>query len=332
MTELEGQCNSTYSTRQRNCLILATGVSASVSVLVCVIAIVMVLRLTLYKSFTYRLATYQVLGSLLQSVAMSLHLMLFNYSSEELYYQVTCYFTASFVQFAMWVKLMFTLWLTFHLFVYVVFLKNAKKLECLYLCSSVLVSVIVAAIPFFHDAYGIAGAWCYIRSWEDDCAEEKFTLGIVEQFVLYFGPATLFLALSVAAILVMLAVIVRRMLRNSYMEPRLLASGGAYISRNNYQHALKQLLPLLAYPVIFFTLLLCSLVNRIYMAASMHVDFELIMAQAISQASMGLCAGLALIVHLCFLKKGNSGTSRNQRTDNDATTTYASITPISPCS
>ena len=312
-------CNTTYSTEQKNYLILATGVSGIVSVVACFIAVVLILCLRLCKYFIYRLAAYQVLGSLLQSVAMSFHLMLLDYDRKNLYYKISCYFTASFVQFTMWVKLLFTIWLVFHLFLYVVFLKNVKRLEVLYLLTSTLLPLAIAAIPFIHEGYGVAGAWCYIRSWKDDCATQKFILGIVEQFVLYFGPATFFLALSIVAIVTMLAVMGYRVYRSKHVheaERRPLNSGtkASSTSRDQHRQALKQLLPLLAYPIIYFTLLLFPVLNRIYMAASDYTNYALIMTQAVSQAVMGFFAGLVLIVHLSMLdrpRKSESGTPSN---------------------
>eukprot|EP00731_Ephydatia_muelleri_P035965 Em0185g5a len=46
-----------------------------------------------------------------------------------------------------WKKLLFTTWVTFHLFCFAVFHKNMKKLEALYVVTSLLVPALIAALP-----------------------------------------------------------------------------------------------------------------------------------------------------------------------------------------
>ena len=51
------------------------------------------------------------------------------------------------VQMADWMKVCFGCWITFHLFCFAVFLKNMKKLEPLYVMSSILVPIVVSSAP-----------------------------------------------------------------------------------------------------------------------------------------------------------------------------------------
>ena len=203
-------CNNTFLPHQKSTILLANGIAAMCSCASCMIALLLLAVLRLYKSFIYRLAMYQILGSLFHGFSMALVLMLLNYNSEVLYYQVICKLTAFLMAYSIWVILLFTVWLTFHLFIYVVFFKDLKRLEWLYISSSVLLPILFVWIPFIHDSYGVSGAWCFIRSWDDDCATRKYTKGIAEQFALYYGPATVAMVVSVTEIAVILVVVVKR--------------------------------------------------------------------------------------------------------------------------
>ena len=293
----DSDCNETFSAKQKNDLLLGVGVTGTCSALCCINALAMVVYLRLYKLFVYRLATYQVMGSLLQASAMASVLLLWDYDSNHnrLYYKVSCKFSAVILQYGMWVKLMFTIQLTFHLFCYVVFFKNFKHLEKLYLALSVAFPLLMAGIPFIGDYYRIAGAWCYISSWEGDCATTKLKTGIIEQFVLYYGPATFLLALNVLAIFIMIVVLLYRAHKYRSSDCESLLAG-----RDQRKEILKQLLPLIVYPIIYFTFLLFPLANRIFMAASKTTNYDLIMVHALTIPSVGFFAGLALIAHICF--------------------------------
>ena len=232
-------CNSSLSIEQRNNVLLALGLTAIWSFLCCVVAVSMVIALRLYIHFIYRLAMYQVLASLFFSMSGGLTLMLYDYHKDSLYYEVSCKMTAFLLEYSLWVKILFTIWLTFHLFSYVVLFKNLKRSEWLYISSSIFGPFLIAWIPFIHNSYGFVGAWCFIRSWNDDCATEKFTEGIIEQFVLFYGPAILMVGLCVVAIVTMLSVLLYRAYCKSDDDQALL------LNRDQRKEIIKQLLPLL---------------------------------------------------------------------------------------
>lgn len=279
--------------------------------LCCITAVSMVLGLRLYTRFVYRLAMYQVLGSLFWSLSCSLVLLQLNYDPNSETSRVGCYTVAFLLEYSMGVKLLFTLWLTFHLFCYVIFLKNMTRLEWLYIVSSVFSPACVVWIPFVHHNYGIAGAWCFIRIWKNNCATKKNQEGIVETFALSDGPIVATLTLNALAIFIMVVVMLRRAYRSNDTESQPLLPERDKVNRK----VLRQLLPLLAYPVIFFTLMLFPLINRLYDATGNSTGFVLIVTQGATIGIMGFFAGLALIMHVCclkFLKKSNSPKATKQ--------------------
>ena len=299
----DSDCNDTFNftdNEENHYLLLGVGVPGICSALCCINALAMVVYLRLYKLFVYRLAMYQVMGSLLQASAMASVLLLWDFDYDNARGN-NCTFSAFILQFGMWVKLMFTIQLTFHLFCYVVFFKNFKHLEKLYITLSVAIPLLMACIPFICGYYRIAGAWCYISSREDkvncevNCTAEDLTPGIIEQFVLYYGPATFLLALNVLAIFIMIVVLLYRAHKYRSFDRESLLAG-----RDQRKEILKQLLPLIVYPIIYFTFLLFPLANRIFMAASCSMtNYNLMMVHGVTISSLGFFAGLALIAHIC---------------------------------
>ena len=133
------------------------------------------------------------------------------------------------------------------MFCLTVCLRNFQKLEKGYVLFSILLPSLHSWIPFIHNSYGVAGAWCWIRDWKDDCATQKYIEGIIEQFVLWYGPLFVSLTLSIVAVSIILIVLAQRayVLKNPENEHLILNH-----ERNQNKKAIKELLPLLVYQVI----------------------------------------------------------------------------------
>eukprot|EP00731_Ephydatia_muelleri_P013070 Em0007g380a len=120
--------NSSEKTSSSHAVIAATN---SVSVLVCLLAAILVLVLKLHKKLVYRLALYQVLSSLLLATVTALQVIFINYNESQTVYLRVCTAVAWFMVYSQWMKLLFTMWVTFHLFCFAVLHKNLKELEVL---------------------------------------------------------------------------------------------------------------------------------------------------------------------------------------------------------
>ena len=154
-------------------------------------------------------------------------------------------------------------------------------------------------IPFIHNSYGVAGAWCWIRDWKDDCATQKYLEGIVEQFVLWYGPLFISLTLSVVAVFIILVVLAWRSYTHRTQEHKFLVENH---ERNQNKKAIKELLPLLAYPVIYYLLALFPIINRVYSAISSNASFELALTQSITEPFWGFFSSWALIIHIFVMR------------------------------
>ena len=264
----------------------------------CLFAVSLVFCLRLDKYFTYRLAMYQILSSLCLSVVEVSALTLFNYDGD-VYQQIACKTTAFLLEYFMWIKLLFTICPVFHLslFCLAVCLKNFQKLEIGYVLFSILLPLLYTWIPFIHNSYGVSGAWCWIRDWKDDCATQKYHEGIIEQYVLWYGPLFISLALSFVAVFIILIVLAQRAYAHKNQESECL------IENHERNQNMKELLPLLAYPVIFYVLVLFPLIDRIHSAISTNASVGWALVNALSEASWGFFSSWALIIHIFVMKK-----------------------------
>ena len=292
------ECNNTFTKDQKNYILIAWGGTGMLSLIMCLIAVSLVFCMRLYKNFTYRLAMYQVLSSLCLSAVEASYLTLLNYNGG-IYYQIACKTTAFLVEYFLWIKLLFTICLIFHLFCLAVCLKNFRRLEIGYVLFSILFPLLYTWIPFIHNSFGVAPAWCWIKSWKGDCATQKYIEGIIEQFVLWYGPLFISLTLSVVAVLIIVIVLAQRVCaqKNEYLIEN--------HERNQNKKAIKELLPLLAYPVIFYLLALFPLINRVYSASatSFNASFGWALGHSLCKASWGFFSSWALIIHILMMRK-----------------------------
>eukprot|EP00731_Ephydatia_muelleri_P004967 Em0002g1143a len=116
-----------------------------------------------HKKTVYRLALYQVLAALEVAAVLVAQIQFLNYDSG-----------SSFDR-----------------------LMNLKRFELLYLLSSLLLPFIIAAIPLTTKTYGLAGSWCWIQNWNNDCPAADGRTGLIQQFVLWTVPSSLILLMIV---------------------------------------------------------------------------------------------------------------------------------------
>ena len=312
--------NDTFSGEQIDHILIAVSSTGMVSMLCCLTAVLMVVVLRLYKKFVYRLALYQVSAALFFSFALSIQLMAYNYDSKSEYSTRSCEAVGFLMQFSIWVKVMFTACLTFHLFFLVVFFKNFQKLEVFYILFAVFFPLLHSWIPFTTNSFGMSDAWCWIRGWKDNCARSKSAPGLIEQFALCYGPFYLIALLDALAIVVMVVVLLRRAFFKKRISLRKVVNDDVPLlasRKDQKKEAVRQLLPLLIYPILFLLMIGFGLVDRVYAAIAKTVSFPLTIIHAVLGFSWPCFAGLALILHLCSLKewKKRSAVSRNGRQD-----------------
>lgn len=271
--------------------LLHLGVIGGFAAVLCFAAVILVLVLKLYRQLVYRLALYQVLAALVFGLACVIELPLIDSYYDPAAYHSLCITAACIVLFALWLKLLFTLGVTFHLFCFVILHRNMKFFEVPYVVFSLILPLVVSVIPLATNSYGPAGAWCWIKNWEDDCPSKVFEGGVIQQFVLWYCPALAVLIVNSMAVIGMTVFLGRRAYRRS--------QGGS-----QYKRAVNQMLPLAAYPVIFCLLLVPTLASRAYGASPRAMpSVGFIITDAVCSSAYSLLASISLIVHVVVIMR-----------------------------
>ena len=272
----------------------------ALSVPVCILAAILVVCLKLHRATVYRLALYQVLASLDVATIQLLEIIFVKYQDEpwpwrEAYARRLCIAMAWLQLYSFWLKILFTTWVTFHLFCFGVFHRNMKKLEVLYVMTSLLVPALVCAIPLVTHTYGFSPVdGCYIPIYEKNNTVE-LKVSVAEKFALLDAPAMVILLVASIAMIIMLIKLSYRVCWRMKYEP---ITGGEH---DQFREALKQLLPLAAFPIIFFIFIIPVLVYDIFYSFLTPIPNRgLVFTQYIFITFWSLSSGVTLIVHICL--------------------------------
>ncbi|KAL5499589.1 hypothetical protein EMCRGX_G011034 [Ephydatia muelleri] len=262
------------------------------SVLACILAAILVAALQLYKKVVYRLALYQVLSSLALASLEMFQSIYVNYSENPAAYDKVCAAFGWLVYYSQWSKLLFTGWVTLHVFCFGAFQKDLRRLEVLYVATSLLVPILIASVPLITNSYRIVYTTarhyvCYILD-----AEPGSNAALIERFVLWDCPALIILFASSVAMGAMVIKLIYVCFRSKSEQ---------------YRKAIKQFLPLATFPILFFVFIIPGLVFDIHFAVNPTLDTALSSAALVSISLWSLGSGVTLIVHIlvarCCAKK-----------------------------
>ena len=220
-------------------------------------AAILVFALKRHKKVVYRLALYQVLASLSFATVETLQIVFINYELNPKVYGRLCAAIGWFNMYTRWVKLLFTMWVTVHLFCFGVLRKNLDRFEVLYVVTSLLVPAPMATISLTTNNYRVSSfhSYCYIYN-----SSNSSEIELIEKVVLWDAPSMVILmAVSVAMVALVIIVIKLLWLRSKY-EP---------ITYNDtFCKAIKELLPLVAFPILFFIFMIPVLWVHVYAATA----------------------------------------------------------------
>eukprot|EP00731_Ephydatia_muelleri_P012372 Em0006g1266a len=237
------------------------------SVLACILAAILVAALQLYKKVVYRLALYQVLSSLALASLEMFQSIYVNYSENPAAYDKVCAAFGWLVYYSQWSKLLFTGWVTLHVFCFGAFQKDLRRLE--------------------DRVYDARHYVCYILD-----AEPGSNAALIERFVLWDCPALIILFASSVAMGAMVIKLIYVCFRSKSEQ---------------YRKAIKQFLPLATFPILFFVFIIPGLVFDIHFAVNPTLDTALSSAALVSISLWSLGSGVTLIVHIlvarCCAKK-----------------------------
>ena len=278
---------------------------SALAVIACAIAVILIIVLKLYKKFLNRLVLYLMVAAGSYSVAFILAITPVYHSNGGVQVREgldgLCAAFGFFNQMTEWIFHGTMAWVIVYLTLMAVFKYQADKPkhEVSGLVIILLLPLIINWIPFVNKMYGLSGIWCWIKLTNGDCHSDH-TLGVVYHFTLYYGPFSILVFCSYVAFIAIVVVLCKERAASGRERAE-------SFKREAHRQALKEALPLLAYPLIYNVFFTIMLANRVYHAIATSKDedpiFPLFLAHAIVESLRVLLVALAFLLHPNILKK-----------------------------
>ena len=116
-----------------------------------------------------------------------------------------------------------------------------------------LLPPLVTWVPFVKDRYGLSEVACWIKLSENSTCNYDY-IGLTFMFALYYGPAFCVGIATLVALCTILIVICRRAMRQEQ----------GFGQQSIYRQGVKEVLPLILYPLIYLLLLTALVATRIH--------------------------------------------------------------------
>lgn len=282
----------------------------------CVVAAAVFVALKEYRYFGNRLVLYLIIAGFFYSLATTLQVAPIHHNGDGVVVRDglngLCVVVGFIYQIAAWTFYNIVFWIISYLFVLAVFKykANSRKHEIIGLVISVVTPFMFNWIPFVHNMYGLAGAWCWIKLTKGNCSDD-YVLGLVYQFLLFYGVHSIIIPCTFISLVVILVILCRQ------KRPR----GGQHQSSVHFQ-AVKEAVPLLVYPTLFSIFLFIMTANRVYYAVAVakHKDpyYPLWLAHCVADAGRGFIPSFAFLLQANTLRKLRC----KKRSSRDADTAY----------
>ena len=252
---MEDNCSSPYTQHEYAIVAALSAASASVSLLASCFIVSLIVLFKKWTFFSQRLVLYLAVSVIFESVAAIIHRVDYNNETTEFYVRF-CQFSAFLEHNTSWMELMAVVSITLYIFVCAVFSKRTDRFELVYLFFIFVFPLLFNWIPFTVNAYGRAGAWCWIRN-EDIFTCKAIVAGQVLQFVLWYVPLY-------AILLILIALYLAILFKIHWYNPRKYRGSYQHEDEHLHQQMSKEIRSLLWYPFIYFMINLIPLINRIH--------------------------------------------------------------------
>ena len=250
--ELPTNSCSLYDDRIYAIVAAVSAASGFISLLASCFIIFIIILFKKWGFFSQRLVFYLALAGTLQSLSVMVQRVDYeNQTSTP--YKNFCVFAGFFSQVAGWMLLNSIVSITFFLLLKV-FSCSPEKIEPLFILFIFIFPLTFNWVPFIDLTYGKAGAWCWIRSEDENCNPTVF--GMRLQLGLWYIP----LYVSMLMLIVMYTIILVKL----YHKKRQWTGKFEPQVQQTKEKMKNEIIPLLAYPLIFFICEIPATINRIY--------------------------------------------------------------------
>jgi len=232
---------------------LGVFITSPVASVACIVAIIFILAFKGHKRFVHRLTLYLMVAALLEAVASILAVIPVYHKHDNGTVEVVregfedfCAASGFLLELTAWIQRLVICWIVLYLVMVLVFKHSVNTIKCKYeACGLAVVLILPAAItwvPFVKGMYGWSRVGCWIKISESNCMYD--CEGLTFMFVFGYGPE-LFIILAILILLgTIFTVICRRAVRQEQV----------FYQPSIYQSALKEVLPVLLYPLIYLVL------------------------------------------------------------------------------
>lgn len=297
---------------------------SSLAFIVCALVIVVIIVFKGYKEFMYRLVIYFMTADLFQCLALVFEAVPVSYNHGQEIPHVregwngACVAFGFIDQISTWTSNGVIVWILLYLVTRVYHLYHLDNhVNCRDINASVaqkwckeaagilLILVIPFTfnwIPFLRSMYGLSGLFCWIREVSNgDCTDRR--LSAMLMFSMSYGPLLFlilcaFLCFSVLTVLLCIG---------SH------SSKTTEAAKDRFKNARKEMVFILAFPLLYYSLYLIIVVNRLYSfthASNQHPFYPLWVAHVVASPSRLLVSPIAFLCHpyvwktlLCHRKK-----------------------------
>ena len=175
--------------------------------------------------------------------------------------------------------------------------KESRQTGSVVIVTSVLVPLLIAGVPLVTDTYKPASpprSYCYIF----DNINDTRHIELAEKLGLWDGPAMIMLMAASIFMVVLVIRVTRLLWRKLKYEPII-------SSEDRYWTALKELLPLTAFPILFFIFLIPLTILHIYTELNPAHDepLSLVIVALLCISLWSFASGMTLIIHLSLARR-----------------------------
>ena len=280
---------------QSRTLLMVHCTSGCISSILCASAIIAMIAFRVFKTLTNRLILNNLISIFFLSLVLASQFLDLWANHWERGRKTICDIEGGIDEYFAWAMLVSTIMITVHLTGMVIFPslhEKIAKLELFYILFPWLFPFLVSWIPLILNNYGFAGSWCWIRIYSENCSLNKN--GLIEIYAVWFGELTVALILNNIALIVIGLTLCKRAYRNT--------------TSLDYRKALKQTLPLLAYPITYQILSSFAIANWIYfLVHNGRFNMFMFYAHAVTSPSRGIFAPIVTFIYLLLLRKKIKG-------------------------
>ena len=291
-------CNVSVREEYHPVLILF-GTCGTISTAVCLVSVVLLVFFRMWKNLTNRIMLSLSVAISLFSFSIMIQLIGVQASYWNGEHYSLCTIKSFLVQYAIWVMLLSTLIVTFHLCVmthfqnlYDQYFSNNKYIEMFYHIFPWTFPVLIVWIPFTTNSYGVSGPWCWIKVFNDDCSLN--TASVVQVYALWYGELILALIFNTIVLLSIVVTLFKRYCQKDEQTDK-------------YRKAFNQTLPLIGFSVTFQFFSFIALANRVTQTAigGRYVQW-IFYLHAVAAPAWGFFGGLFIIIYIIATGKFSS--------------------------